>query len=407
MGLSRRRIVFLALLMQIFLLVAPAAQAEDNVAVKAVVEGNTAFALDLYRQLRTSRGNLFFSPYSVSTALAMTSAGAKGNTSRQMSEVLHFTIKQQPLHRAFNQLEAQLNALEQEKGIELRVANSLWVQEDHPFLSGFFEVVKRNYQAQLSYADFTTAPEAARSKINAWVERQTNEKIKDLIKPGVLSALTRLVLANAIYFKGVWASQFDKKATGYAKFWLNPNTAVDLPMMMQEHQFNYMENDKLQVLELPYAGNDLSMIVLLSKKVQGLAAVENSLTVESLSTLLVRLRERTVMVYLPRFKLTSEFSLESTLASMGMPAAFNPQAANFADMDGTRMLYISAVVHKAFVEVNEEGTEATAATGVVMTRTAAHGRPTVFRADHPFVLLIRDSRSGSILFIGRMLNPAA
>jgi len=401
----QRLSVIATVLVPAILLSATAGHSNGTTDVKTLVESNTAFALDLYQLLKTDKDNLFFSPYSISTALAMTYAGAKANTARQMFQVLHFTLRQKQLHLTFGDLEARLNALRKKEDIELRVANALWTQKDYQFLQQFFDVVKQNYGAELSYADFKTAHESARREINAWVERQTNDKIKDLIRPGVLNALTRLVLANAIYFKGFWISQFDESATQNDKFYLAPDTAVDVPMMRQEHKFNYMEDDNLQVLELPYVGDHLSMIVLLPKRVEGLTAVEGSLTTEALSALLDRLRKRTVMVYLPRFKLTSQFSLENTLASLGMPDSFKPGIADFSGMDGTRMLYISAVVHKAFVDVNEEGTEAAAATGVVVRVTSAPAAPTVFRADHPFTFLIRDNRSGSILFLGRVVDP--
>jgi serpin B len=393
------------ILVPAILLSVTAGHSNGTTDVKTLVESNTAFALDLYHLLKTDKDNLFFSPYSISTALAMTYAGAKANTARQMSQVLHFTLKPKQLHLAFGDLETRLNALRKKEDIELGVANALWAQKDYQFLQQFFDVVKQNYGAELSYADFKTAYESARREINAWVERQTNDKIKDLIKPGVLSALTRLVLANAIYFKGLWSSQFDESATQSTKFYLAPNTAVDVPMMRQEHEFNYMENDNLQVLELPYVGDDLSMIILLPKEMDGLTQVESSLSVESLRSLLARLRQRKVTVFLPRFKLSSQFSLQDTLASLDMPDAFKPGIADFSGMDGTRMLHISAVVHKAFVDVNEEGTEAAAATGVVVRVTSAPAAPTVFRADHPFIFLIQDNRSGSILFLGKVVDP--
>jgi serine protease inhibitor len=381
-------------------------RSEDKMGVTALVEGNTAFALNLYKKLRTAENNLFFSPYSISTAIAMTYAGARGNTARQISEVLHFTPEQKRLHEAFGHLENSMKALQETEGIEMRVANALWAEKDYPFLAEFLRLVTENYRAELSYADFKRASESARQEINAWVEQQTNQKIKDLIKQGALNSLTRLVLANAIYFKGFWAEQFAKSATKNDKFWITSDTTVDLPMMTQQNEFRYMENTDIQILELPYVGEEMSMVIMLPKSIDGLAQIENSLTVENLKTFLLGLQKREVIVYLPRFKLTSDFGLGEILASLGMPDAFRPTIADFSGMDGTRMLYISAVVHKAFVDVNEEGTEAAAATGVVMTLAAAPVEPTVFRADHPFVFFIRHNCSGSILFLGKLVNPA-
>jgi serpin B len=380
-------------------------RAEDNSEIKALVHGNNVFAFDLYAQLRGSRGNLFFSPYSISTALAMTFAGARGNTAKQMAEVLHFPLAQKHVHRAFGRLETRLNAVRDSGTIDLNVANALWAQKEYRFLSEFLDLVTGNYGAELSYADFKTAHEAARKEINDWVGCRTNMKIKDLIKPGLLNSLTRLVLVNAIYFKGSWRNQFEESATKDACFWVAPELKVDVPMMGQEHEFNYMETSDTQVLELPYLGNDLSMVILLPKKIDGLAQLETSLSIENLNAMLASLKKRKIMIYLPRFKISSGFSLEKTLALLGMPDAFDPNSADFSGIVGLMKLCISRVVHKAFVEINEEGTEATAATGVVMRSTAAPVATKVFRVDRPFVFLICDNRSGSILFLGRIVNP--
>jgi serpin B len=379
---------------------------ENSPNMNALINGNNTFALDLYAQLRSTKGNLFFSPYSITTALAMTYAGARGNTAKQISDVLRFSLEQKSLHQTFHQIEAQLNAVKEKENIEFNVANGLWAQKDYRFLKEFFHLVTRYYNAELSYADFKMAYEAARQEINAWVEQRTNRRIKDLIKPGMLDSLTRLVLVNAIYFKGMWAIQFEKDATKETDFWVTPETKIDVPMMSQEHEFNYMDNDSVQVLELPYTGKELSMIILLPRKIDGLAQLEESLGAEMLDELLASLKKRNIKLYLPKFRISSEFSLAKVLGSMGMPDAFDPNCADFSGIDGLRVLYISAVVHKAFVDVNEEGTEAAAATGVVIRITAAPVRPTVFRADHPFLFLIRDTRSGSLLFFGRIVNPA-
>jgi len=372
---------------------------------KIVVEGNKAFAFGLYEKLKEVEGNLFFSPYSISTALAMTYAGARGNTEKQMGTALHFTLDQKRFHPAFACLEAQLKAVQEKGDIELNIANALWAQEDYVFLREFLDLIQSNYGTVLNHVDFKRACEAARKKINAWVEQKTKDKIKDLIKPGVLNALTRLVLTNAIYFKGRWESQFKKSRTKESPFWLSIDKSVEVPMMTQKRQFRYMESDSLQILELPYVGDDLAMIVLLPRKVDGLAQLEADLSVENLNMWMGHLRKREVSVFLPKFKTTSQFRLSETLASMGMPDAFGGNA-DFSGIDGTKDLFISAVIHKAFVDVNEEGTEAAAATAAVISLTSAPSTPPpTFRADHPFVFLIHDNHSGSILFVGRIVNP--
>ena len=377
----------------------------DSNVVETLVNDNTAFALDLYRHLKKDDDNIFLSPYSISTVLAMTYAGAEGNTANQISEVLDFTLGQEQLRSAFGELQTQLAAIQKTGNVELNTANALWTQRDYPFLDDFFKLAASSYRAELKSVDFKTAYEAVRKEINAWVENQTRDKIKDLIKPGVIDSLTRLVLVNAIYFKGMWASQFKKSATTNSDFWLTKEKPLNVPMMSQQQEYNYMENDDLQILELPYAGNDVSMIVLLPKKIDNLAKLANSLAAKTLKSWLIRLRKRKIIVYLPRFNIISQFNLAQTLKSMGLIDAFKPQMADFSGIDGTRNLHISAVVHKAFVDVNEEGTEAAAATGAVVSVTSLPESQPVFRADHPFIFLIRENKFGSLLFIGRLVDP--
>jgi serpin B len=263
---------------------------------------------------------------------------------------------------------------------------------------------KENYGAGLKEVDFAADAEGARKTINAWVEKETKEKIKELLRPGVVGSDTRLVLTNAIYFKGDWARQFKKDATREEEFRLGGGKGVRAPLMRQRRTFGYLDGGTFQALEMPYAGKDLSMVVLLPKKLDGLPDLEKSLTPDDLVGWLKRLREQEVDVALPRFKLTAEFELKPVLSSLGMPLAFTAGKADFSGVDGSRKLFLSAVVHKAFVDVNEQGTEAAAATGVVARATAVHVTP-VFRADHPFVFLIRDRRSDSVLFLGRLANP--
>jgi serpin B len=371
----------------------------------AVVAGNTRFALDLYRRLRAADGNLFFSPYSISTALAMTYAGAGGTTRQQMAETLHFMPDQQMLHPAFSSIQSQLKG-EQEKGpIELSIANALWVERGFSLLETFTDLTGRYYEAALKNVDFKNDTEKSRLTINAWVEEQTKNKIQELIKPGVLDALTRLVLTNAIYFKGNWTHRFKQDRTKEEQFWTPPGTAVTVPMMNGQDEFGYLEDETLQALDMPYAGDSLSMVVLLPRAVDGLKGLEDALSAEKLTARLDGIRKREVRVCLPKFTMTAQFELAKTLGAMGMPEAFS-EAADFSGMTGRRDLTLSAVVHKAFVEVNEEGTEAAAATGVAMRLTAAPAPPPLFRADHPFLFLIRHNPSGSILFMGRVTRPS-
>ncbi len=369
-----------------------------------VVRGNNQFAWDLYAKLREAEGNLFFSPYSISTALAMTYAGARGETAEQMAETLHFTLPNEDLHRAMGALVDALNRAGEEGDFELAVANALWGQSGYEFLDAFTEMVEESYGAGLERVDFQRETEAARQTINQWVEDKTNERIEDLLKPGILNPDTALVLTNAIYFKGDWASQFDENATADKPFTLADGDKIDVPMMYQKDEFKYGENDDCKIIELPYEGDRLSMLVLLPEKADGINDLEEKLSPDAIARWTEGMRKQEVHVYLPRFEITAEFSLKDVLVAMGMRDAFSGDA-DFSGMTGRRDLFISAVEHKAFVEVTEEGTEAAAATGVVMQRLAAI--ITEFRADHPFLFLIRDNETDSILFIGRVANPKA
>jgi len=402
--MKRHTLIISLLLTMVSVLSPPLDLADIDSNVKIVVEGNTAFALELYQKLSSTEGNLFLSPYSISTALAMTYAGARENTATQMAETLHFSLEQQQLHPAFAKLESHLNAVQKKGNIQLNVANSLWPQKDYPFLKEYLALIKEHYGVLITPVDYRTAREAACKLINGWVEEKTKNKIKNLIQPDVLDALTRLILVNAIYFKGNWASQFEENQTKNAPFRLLSGKTIQVPTMSQKQEFGYAEDQSLQILELPYIGNDLSMLVMLPKQADGIAELEKNLTVENLRKWTTSLRKREVSVFLPKFKMTTQFRLGEVLISMGMSEAFDMNKANFAGMDGNpNWLYIAAVIHKAFVDVNEEGTEAAAATAVEMKALSAP--PLTFRADHPFIFLIRENLTGSILFLGRVIDP--
>jgi serpin B len=373
----------------------------------AVVEGNNAFAVALYAQLRSQGGNLFFSPESISTALAMTYAGSRGDTAAEMAKTLHFTLPPDRLHPAMGALLSDLNATHQ--GYQLRVANALWAQQGYTFLDSFLALMKSDYGAGFNQVDFKGASEAARLTINTWVERQTEDKIKNLLGPGALNTKTRLVLTNAIYFKGDWLTQFDKAQTKEEDFHVSASQTVKAPLMHREGGFKYFNGSSFQALEIPYKSGELSMIVLLPNDAVGLPALEQSLTASNTQQWLTQMRPVSkVILTLPRFKLAQQFELNDTLSAMGMPLAFEKDGADFSAMIGKRELFISAVIHKAYVDVNEEGTEAAAATAVVVNRAMVAMRPQppiIFRADHPFVFLLRDNRSGGILFMGRVSDP--
>jgi serpin B len=373
-------------------------------AADTVVAANTQFALDLYSRLRMGQGNVFFSPFSVSTALAMTSAGAAGGTLEEMRAVLRFTQPPARLHEAYGALIQSLDRGVGLGGYELRVANRLWGQQGFGFLAPFLAITRDQYGAPFAEADFQGAAEEARAAINRWVEEKTADRIQGLFAPGTINSDTRLALVNAIYFKGLWASQFDRSRTKDLPFYVGPDLTVTVPAMSQTADYGVFRTDGLDVLDMPYKGGDLSMVILLPEAADGLAELERRLTWENLSAWLAGLRTAEVPVQIPRFGTTTEYALKGIIAEMGMPSAFLPDEADFSAMNGRRDLFIAVVAHKAFVQVNEEGTEAAAATGVGVGLTSV---PVPVRVDHPFVFLIRDHVTGSVLFMGRIVNPAA
>ncbi|MCU0486938.1 MAG: serpin family protein [Anaerolineales bacterium] len=364
--------------------------------LEALVGGNNAFALDLYQSLRTSDGNLFYSPYSISLALAMTYGGARGETEAQMADVLHFDLAQADQHPAFNQLDLDL--------LQLNIANAVWAQQDHPFLPAYLDLLALNYGAGIHLADFTTQAEPTRREINAWISDQTQERIQDILSPGDLDALTRMVLVNAIYFKADWQTQFDPNDTHEAPFYLLDGSQVQVDLMSNDLQLPYLRGENYQAVELPYAGGDAVMDILLPDEGQ-FAAFEAGLGGPELDAILSSLQDTQLHLEMPKFTFRRQFALAEQLAGLGMTDAFDPSVADFSGMDGMRDLFISDVIHQAFVAVDEEGTEAAAATVVIMKLTGLPFPGIQLTIDRPFIFLIRDLSSGQILFFGRVLNP--
>jgi serpin B len=363
------------------------------------------FALDLYEEIQDDPGNLFFSPLSISTALAMVYAGAGGNTARQMADVLHYHWDADAQHAAFGELLDQLNTAGEEGEFELTVANALWGQEGFPLPQDYVDLILAHYDGGLEEVDFIADAEAARQTINGWVEDQTHDKIVDLIPAGVLTEATRLVLTNAIYFQSEWARQFDPDRTQSGIFTAESGEPVEASMMRQESTFGYMERDGFQVLELPYEGGQQSMLILLPVANAG-PIDPQSMAAEripdNLNDWLAGLEPQRVAVTLPQFEITDELGLKDILQSMGMVDAFE----DCADLSGIGGgLKVDDVLHKAFVEVDEAGTTAAAATAVIVGITSVPPPGVPFVADHPFHFLIRDNASGTILFMGRVSNP--
>lgn len=376
-------------------------QAGQGANMKALVHGNNTFAWQLYAQLKQEQGNLFFSPYSISTALAMAYAGARGNTASQMAGVLHFTLEQGMLHAAFAELADHFQQLEKESHITLSIANALWIEKTLELMVKFLERNTRYYGANVFQVDFTRAVEETRQKINTWVAGKTREKIQELLQKGDIDNSTPLVLTNAIYFQGNWQHPFDEKMTQAGSFWIAPNKEITVPMMNQMGKFYSAENASLQILALPYVGENLFMIILLPQGRDGLAEVEKHVNAENIKQWIMMTEQKTLAVSLPKFTTSSRFDLKRTLSAMGMPEAFSRKA-DFSGIISSGGLWIAKVIHEAFVEVNEKGTEASAATAVTFGRSM----PREFRVDHPFLFFIYDGSSESVLFLGRVVNPS-
>jgi serpin B len=376
--------------------------------VPKLVAGNSDFAFDLYSLLFDEESNLFYSPYSISLALALTYAGAGEQTAQQMAEALHFTLAQNRLHPAFNALDVALatrgEQLDPDQRFRLRIANALWGQQDYAFLAAFLDQLAENYGAGLRVLDFVGEPDASRQTINEWVLQQTEDKIKDLLPPGSVSPDTRLVLSNAIYFNASWMYAFEEEVTQDGSFYLLDGGQVTVPMMAQSERLGYAAGEGYQAVELPYLGGELSMVILLPAEgtFQDWAT---SLDAAQLAAIASDMQRMQVQLTMPRFTFESGFELKNALMQLGMTDAFSGSA-DFSGMTGQRGLFISDVYHKAFVAVDEEGTEAAAATAVVMELTAAPAQPIEVRVDRPFVFLIRDIETGAILFLGHVVSPA-
>jgi|SaaInlStandDraft_4_1057021.scaffolds.fasta_scaffold00073_24 serpin B len=375
----------------------------------SVVDGNNQFAVDMYNKLKNDGDNVFFSPYSISSALAMTYEGANGETAEEMRNVLHFPEDGVELRSSFAQLYNLLN--KPDKKYKLSTANALWAEQTYSFLPEYLGLVEQYYGGKTTNLDFKEETEKSRKIINKWVEDKTEDKIKDLIPKGVIRQDTRLVLTNAIYFFGDWNKKFKKENTEERDFFVSEDEIIDVDMMFMVYGFNYVKEDGVQILEIPYKGKELSMLVVLPKLGE-MDLLEQQLTGEKIAEWNNNFEGKSVRLSLPKFKFEAKVMLAKTLQQMGMPTAFSP-VADFSGMDGTKLLNIDQVIHQAFVAVDEKGTEAAAATAVVMKETMAMPmdeepeKPIEFKANHPFIFLIQEKSTGSILFMGKVNDPLA
>lgn len=376
-------------------------------------DGNTAFACDLYRYLSEKDGNLFFSPYSISLALAMLYAGTEEQTETQVAEAMHFTLAESELHPAFNFLDLELSSRgdgamgADNQPFRLRVANSVWGQDGYSFQPDYLDLLATHYGAGMNLLDFMTDPEAARVTINQWVSDSTEGRIPNLLPQGSIDMMTRMVLTNAIYFNASWDEQFEEERTASASFTTADGTTVNVPFMNQTTYYGHVDGDGFVAVGLPYDGLELSMVVIMPDT-GSLAAFESNLNESVLSAITDSLAPTRVQLSMPKFTIEgASFSLSAALQSMGMIDAFLPGTADLSGIDGTRTLYVSDVIHKAFVAVDEKGTEAAAATGVIISGTSMPPPPVPVVLNRPFLFLIRDIETKAVLFLGRVVNPNA
>jgi serpin B len=375
-----------------------------------VVDGNIGFACDLYHDLGAQDDNIFFSPFSISEAMAMIYSGARGDTETQIADTMHFTVGQDRLHPVFNRLDLELQSRGQgAKGkdgepFRLHIANSAWGQEGWQWQQQFLDTLGVQYGSGMRLVDFLTYPEQCRQTINAWVEWRTENRIKELMPEGIITSNTVLVLVNAIYFNAAWLKLFDEKDTSSGTFTRLDESTVMVPLMLQNEEHGYMQGDGYQAVELLYDGEELSMVIILPD-IDRFEEIESMLSAGFIDGITDSLQDFSVILTLPKFECESEFSLANTFYEMGMEDAFIPAVADFSGMDGSRSLYITDVVHKGYVAVSEAGTEAAAATGGSFGGTSAP-EAQYFRADHPFIFFIRDVETETILFVGRILDPS-
>lgn len=374
--------------------------------VAAVVEASNTFAIDLLSELvsTSSAENIFFSPYSLTTALGMTAEGARGDTLREMRSVVPLpedvAVRLPAVAALYNRINDPASP------VALDTANALWVEQAIDLKPIFTEPLAAHYAGVAREVDFITNAEAARQEINQWVEERTNDKIRDLIAPGILTPRTRLVLTNAIYFKGNWLTQFEKANTRDSDFIVDEETTVTVPMMsLVSESFPYAQAGEIQLLELPYEGGELAMLIALPTEGTSVAEVVADLSSETLRTWQNSVNEHKVNVFLPRFTFETKYRLKEPLSRLGMPLAFT-EVADFTDIADLRGgLWIDKVIHQAFVEVNEEGTEAAAATAVVTRTQVTPGVPPMFRANRPFLFFIHERDTGAVLFAGVVNDP--
>ncbi len=397
--------IFIQIFLCIFLLSLPTESAKIADNLQLLAKTNNQFGIELYQQLKSKEKNLFFSPFSIYTIFAIAYAGSDKQTKKEIAKVLHFPSKEKYLHISFSKILSYFNNISKKTPINLNVINSLWAQKDYNFSKTFINLIKKYYNVSLSFVDFTKNIKSVEEKINIWIQNKTHKKIKTIITPGMITPLTRLIFCNVIYFKAPWYLRFNIENTIEDDFYVSLKEIIKVPMMRKESYFKFKDFGEFRAIELPYENNILSMIIFLPNRVTGLADLENKLTfynVKKWINELMNSYERKVLVYLPKFKITYEIKLAKILAKIGLNHL--SKDANFTKATKIENIFIGKILHKTFINVNESGTEVVATTLPILFGSSIK-KPVWFKVNHPFLFLIRENKTGTILFIGRIINP--
>ena len=383
--------------------------------VKGLVDSNNAFAFKLYNEVEKKDSNILFSPYNVSLALAMTYNGARNVTAQEMCNVLNFSLEKESFNKNFKSLNDKIDSLGKKNGFDLNLSNSIWIETGFKPLKSFSDIIYSQYQAEINLVDYINEIERSKAvkKINEWVERKTKDRVKDLLNDGAVNYQTRLVLISTIYFKSNWAIIFDRSKTKHEDFYLSASKKEMVDYMNITSQYKYYNDSLLQVIEIPYSGDKVSMLIFLPKNKEDFITMEKQVNSEYYKSIVKSFQsdgylKQKIQLSLPKFRISKTLPLKNVLSTLGMPSAFSKESADFSGITGNKQLCISGILQQSFIDVTEEGTEAAAATAIVdelRKRELKNNPPIIFNVNHTFMFLIKDNLTGSILFMGKIMNP--